>query len=671
MNRLEVETWTFPGADLGPENPLPPLACPGDVHRVAGGPGVPRSMLRRMRYGRVPGPLPYTLQDGYRRDLTPREFRVAVLENEFLRAAFLLDYGGRLWSLLHKPTGRELLERNPVFQPANLAIRNAWFSGGVEWNIGTTGHCPFTCSPLFAAALERRDGTKVLRLWEWERIRGIPFQIDALLPDGSPVLYVYVRLRNPHERTVPMYWWSNIAVPETDDTRVLVPAESAFRFKYAAGPRLDLVPLPTVAGTDVTYPVHSPRSMDYFFFLPNGARPWITALDGTGRGLVQTSTARLRGRKLFVWGRGAGGRRWQQFLSRPDRAYIEIQAGLARTQAEHVPMPARAQWSWIEAYGLLEAPAEVVHDADWSAARQAAASALEQLVPRETLLKQAARCRRFADRTPRSLLHLGSGWGALEAMRRRYRGEPPIRAPGVCFPENSLGAAQASWEMLLRTGIYPAGPPEHAPVSFQIEPEWRALLEASVHTPHGRNWAAWYQLGIMRWAAGEYDAAREAWENSLQGANTPWSSRNLAILDRRDGNLEGAARRMLEAVRKAPSCLPLALECGRMAVDAGLYDAWLDLLETLPETVRENGRVRILEGQAALELGDLERVRRILHRGFVLVDLREGERTLSELWFAYHERRLSAEENVPVDNALRDRVRREFPVPPELDFRMS
>ena len=62
-------------------------------------------------------------------------FRVAVLENDHLRATFLLELGGRLWSLLHKPTGRELLSVNPVFQPANLAIRNAWFSGGVEWNI--------------------------------------------------------------------------------------------------------------------------------------------------------------------------------------------------------------------------------------------------------------------------------------------------------------------------------------------------------------------------------------------------------------------------------------------------------------------------------------------------------------------------------------------------------
>ena len=35
------------------------------------------------------------------------------------------ELGGRLYSLVHKPLGRELLARNPVFQPANLALRNA------------------------------------------------------------------------------------------------------------------------------------------------------------------------------------------------------------------------------------------------------------------------------------------------------------------------------------------------------------------------------------------------------------------------------------------------------------------------------------------------------------------------------------------------------------------
>ena len=252
------------GADVGREKPLPRLRYAEEVRAKAmkKAPGVPEDMLRNMAYGGISNVLPYSLQDRYTRELSPRNFRVAVLENDLMRATFLLELGERLWSLVHKASGRELLEVNPVFHPANLALRNAWFSGGVEWNIGMRGHCPFTCSPVFAARVERRDGTPVLRLYEWERIRQLPFQIDAYLPDGSPVLFVWVRIINPHDRVTPMYWWSNIAVPETPQTRVLVPADRAFRFTYEV---LDVIPIPRHQGVDHSYPTNIPRATDFFF----------------------------------------------------------------------------------------------------------------------------------------------------------------------------------------------------------------------------------------------------------------------------------------------------------------------------------------------------------------------------------------------------------------------
>ena len=114
-----------------------------------------------------------------------------------LTATFLPGYGGRLWSLVHRPTGRELLHRNPILQPANLALRDAWLAGGVEWNIGATGHWPLTCSPLHAVRLSAPDGTPVLRMYEFERLRRVVMTVDAWLPAGSPTLMVHVALHNP------------------------------------------------------------------------------------------------------------------------------------------------------------------------------------------------------------------------------------------------------------------------------------------------------------------------------------------------------------------------------------------------------------------------------------------------------------------------------------------
>ena len=75
-----------------------------------------------MNWGMDYGPLPYRLQADYDRGREVRSFTAAVLENDRLIATFLPECGGRLWSLFHKPTNRELLYVNPVFQPGNLAL---------------------------------------------------------------------------------------------------------------------------------------------------------------------------------------------------------------------------------------------------------------------------------------------------------------------------------------------------------------------------------------------------------------------------------------------------------------------------------------------------------------------------------------------------------------------
>ena len=668
MSELRIESWSMPAADLGLENPLPPLRTAEELHAVEEAAGIPVEMVKNLAYGgHPPNILPYTMQDRYTRRWHPRDFRVAVLENEILRATFLLELGGRLWSLVHKPSGRELLDVNPVFQPANLAIRNAWFSGGVEWNIGIIGHCPFTCTPLFAARVERSDGTPVLRMYEWERIRQVPFQIDAYLPNGSPVLFVRVRIVNSHDREVPMYWWSNMAVPETPDTRVIVPADSAYRFNYS---RLDVIPVPQAEGIDITYSTNIARAADFFFHVPDGHRPWSTALDEEGKGLVQVSTERLKGRKLFVWGMGVGGRNWQEFLSEPGQAYIEIQAGLARTQLEYLPMPTGAEWSWLEAYGLMEADPAAVHGSDWTLARQSVEDALEQLIPRAALDAEFERGAEFADLPPAELLHRGSGWGALERLRREASGEPPFCSEGLIFDEESLGEEQAPWIGLLRDGALSAPEPDVEPRGYMVQAEWRELLENAVNAGRGANWLAWLHLGVMRYYAGDRDGARRAWEQSLEQAKTPWATRNLAVLAWEEERLDDAAELYVAAWRMRPSLLPLAVECGRTLIDADRPREWLDLLAELPESVHTVGRIRLLEGQAALAVGDFEKVERIFAEKPVVDDLREGERSLSHLWFDFHEQRLSTAENVPIDDALRTRVRREFPLPREFDFRM-
>jgi tetratricopeptide (TPR) repeat protein len=670
MSELRLEPYSISSAQLGPQNPLPALQKVRGINFVDDAPNdIPPEDRAHLGYGFDLSLLPYQMQDGYNRNKREKLWQAAVLENEILRATFLPELGGRLWSLFHKPSGRELLYRNPVFQPANLAVRNAWFSGGVEWNIAVPGHSPLTCSPLFAGQVTGPEDEPILRLYEWERARQVPFQIDAYLPSGSPMLFIHVSIYNPHAETIPMYWWSNIAVPERPEVRVLTPSDFAYKYSYRGG--LQRVPVPAWQETDFTYSTNLKTANDFFFRILDEQRPWICALDEQGKGLIQTSTSRLQGRKLFAWGMHPGGRRWQEYLSEADQPYIEIQAGLARTQSQCLPMPPQTEWSWTEAYGFLEADATLVHGDNWDEAWRNADQEIERLLPATSLETVAQQLTVYAAQSPEDLMHMGSGWGALERLRREQANEQPMHLSGQLFPDASLGEEQAPWLELLKTGRFPFQSPSQEPGAYMVQAEWRELLENAVQQQHSNHWLSWLHLGIMRYHAGQRDEAYVVWNKSLEQEPSAWALRNLGMLDKEDQQFHRAAELYLRAVEIAPSVTRLVIECLETLLLAERASDIPPLVDMLPAEVRSHSRVQLLLARAALQLNDLETVAAILNQPMEFADIREGEVSLTNIWFEMHEKRLAHNEGLPIDETLKKRVRAEFPSPPQLDFRTS
>ncbi|MCD2463364.1 DUF5107 domain-containing protein [Streptomyces sp. MBT42] len=655
MTTVRRAVLTLPAAPLGPDNPLPALRAPAGAGAHAVDPRtlaeLPRDMARGIGRDPLRSLLPAPVRDGYGRERTPADLDTIVIENDRLRVTVLPGLGGRVHSLHHKPTGRELLYRNPVFQPAAFALNGAWFSGGVEWNIGATGHTTLSCSPLHAATVRAPDGGPMLRLWEWERLRDLPFQVDLWLPEGSDFLYVGVRIRNPHERTAPVYWWSNIAVPE--DRRVLAPADAAWHHGYERG--LSRVPVPvTEDGADRTYPLNSTHAADWFYDLPEGRRRWIAALDAGGTGLVQTSTDPLRGRKLFVWGTGRGGRRWQEWLTEPGTpGYAEIQAGLARTQLEHLELAAGAEFSWLEAYGPIAADPATALGEDWSAARADVERSLSGALPRAAVDAAYTAWREgAADLAPEEVLAAGSGWGALEVLRGGHD------LPGTPFPESTLGPDQEPWRELLRTGVLPAPAPVNGAahlIAPLVASPWRDMLETAPADPTTE-----YQLGIAQWHAGDRAQAVRSWERGLKEAGTRWPLLYcLAVADREDGHPERAADHFTEAfadheataggaeAATGPGTTTagadddegralVATALGREALDALLAvdrpDRARALWHRLPDSARRRGAFRLIEVRLLLAERRPDEARAVFDAGFEVADLREGAEVLGELW---------------------------------------
>jgi tetratricopeptide (TPR) repeat protein len=350
---------------------------------------------------------------------------------------------------------------------------------------------------------------------------------------------------------------------------------------------------------------------------------------------------------------------------------MEIQAGLARTQYECLPMPPQTHWTWIEAYGFMDADPAVVHGSDWPAACAHVEAHIERSLRADWLEAELARREATLNRPPEEILHRGAGWGALESRRRARAGEPPGYPESLVFDDASLDEEQGPWIGLLEAGALPYRAPQCAPRSFLVQAAWRTLLEASLAKGHGDHWLSWLHVGIMRYHAGQIDAARQAWQHSLSLEPSGWALRNLAMVARDQAQRDRAADLWLDAHQLLPGLKPLAVECAEALLSAGRPRDVIHLMASISSSLRDHPRLQCLEARAQLETGHAERAEEFLLRNVEIPDIREGEVFLTDLWFDLHERRLAAAANSPVTDAIRQRVREQFPPPAQIDFRMS
>lgn len=668
---LREELYVLPAADLGPENPVPPIDACADLHAsINFDSSLTDEDREDLGWGRPPSRLPYRDLDGFNRARNPRAFKAIILENRFLKAVFIPELGGHLWSLISKKDNRELLARNSVYQPCNLALRKAWISGGVEWNIGWTGHWPYTCSPLFTAIHQTTDGTPVLRMWEFPRVRRVPYQIDAWLPEDSPALLVRICIRNPYDKTIPMYWWSNIATEQHPTTRVIASANEALGYRYDTN-QMCRFKLPNLSPTDdISIPGKQRGSRDIFFCVPKDSRPWITSLEADGRGLFQTSTSLLRGRKIFRWGIQQGGANWQKFLATPD--YIEIQAGLAKTQSHHRPMPPHATWTWVEAYGDLQTNPTITHGPDWEAARQHAGNAIEAILPNATLEQILADSYAWADQAPTRIIQYGTGWGAIEAKRRKLAGSPDFFMPGISYPADSMNDEQAPWNALLDTGaLPPLSNPLDTPGSFVHTDEWLPLLEQSIAQGH-TSWNAFFHLGVLYWQANRPHDALNAWRKSLDLAPNPWANHAIAAYYSSYQMLQTALPYYEKAFQLLPSCRTFRIDYLHTLNSANLQQQALDQYNALDPAFQADGRIQIERIRALIRLGQYDEAETITLHTTPPDDMKEGESDLSNLWFEIQIRREAAKQGLPAPTPqLRAQLNQSLTPPPHIDYRMG
>lgn len=579
-------------------------------------------------YGKIDTVYPYRQYTCYDRAVKQRLVKTAVLENNAIKAVFLPEFGGRLWQLIDKRTGKNLLYTNDVIRPSNLATRNAWFSGGVEWNIGIIGHTPLTMESLFTAVMEDGDGNPVLRMYEYERIRKVVYQMDFWLEEEGTFLNCRMRIVNDSAEVIPMYWWSNMAVPEYEKGRILVPAKEAYTSDFS---RVYKVDIPMVDGIDISKYNEIPDQVDYFFHIPKTENKYIANLNRDGYGLLHLSTSRLQSRKLFVWGHNAGAARWQEFLTKDAGDYVEIQAGLGKTQYGCIPMAPHTAWEWVEQYGSIQVDPEIT-ECGFAEAEKKMSRLVEKVFsmqkPEQKLLQRKEIAKQRA-----KLVLSGSGYADLENRCRIKQGEN-VLSEHLDF--TSSDTRQKEWKKYLENGCLEEPDVDCRPSDFTKDDFWFEMLKISTASKDKKNWYAHYQLGLQYLYRKQLEKAEKEFKESDKLVSNPWAAHALAVCCEKNGKRAQAVDDIKRAMEERLWDLSFVKEGFRLMLQLSAYDEIIEYYMKLDENMQAEGRIKFDYIQALAGLNQTEKALDLLQEagGLEIADTREGDVTMNKLWEA-------------------------------------
>ena len=225
------------------------------------------------------------------------------------------------YSLFDKVARREVFYRNNVVKYGLVARRAAWISGGIEFNFPQRGHSHVTVSPVSARIIEDPDGWDTgIVIGATDRTSRMRWSVELRLPADGARLVQRVVLHNPTPLRRSHYFWSNSAMPATDDLRLVFPATEV---KTSHGQHA----YPHFYDTDLS--LYRNHRLPNDIFCMNSAEDFFGCYyEDSDWGMVHCADHRLNfGKKFFTWGTADEGMIWVDLLTDEDGQYVELQAG--------------------------------------------------------------------------------------------------------------------------------------------------------------------------------------------------------------------------------------------------------------------------------------------------------------------------------------------------------
>ncbi len=322
-----------------------------------------------------------------------RTYKSWILENKFLKVTLVPEMGGRILSIVYKPSGHEELYQNPVGVPYQIGTGVFYYDwlmvyGGIFPTLPEPEHGKTWLLPWQFEVLKDSDQEVVVAMSIVDDIdnRGAPAQYD-LGPTGLELIYTVslkagraavdttVTVTNPGDDEVAFEYWTNTT---------LAPGSDPLDPKTTAGAEIiapvDMIKIPNYwravaaqeeqAGFTHVYEFANLRrfanwpDMGIAYAFPDmaGHNFWGVINHDNDEGIFRIADNTVTpGMKIWTWGYPLSTSVDPQAAADEARPYVELWAGVTREFWQRAALPAQGQLVIEATYSPSIGLADVTH----------------------------------------------------------------------------------------------------------------------------------------------------------------------------------------------------------------------------------------------------------------------------------------------------------------------
>lgn len=246
-----------------------------------------------------------------------REYQLVSIENSQIKVTICPDLGGKVLSMVHVPSKKEVLYVPSVIKPVRILPRFYFVAGGIEVSFPIS-HSPTQNDKVFFKVEKIKDRVYVT-CGERELRFGMQWSVEYSLGLNDHFLTQRVVFHNPGMKSYPWMSWSNAALPSARDTEFHFPKGKVLSHSskidtidwQRQGPRKE---------SDI-------QEMTGYFWKTKDVNAFGVFTPSIGSGLYHVADATISpGIKLWSYGVGTDSA-WATLSTAERKPYVEIQGG--------------------------------------------------------------------------------------------------------------------------------------------------------------------------------------------------------------------------------------------------------------------------------------------------------------------------------------------------------